>query len=118
MSVKDDVLFLLRSKEWVYAGDCERLFPPGTEGHLSWPQRMRQLRAEGHRIIKRKKAGTKHTFEYKLLSGEPPLPEHESAIARDNLLRETEVNMVELAKSVCGIDRKAFEKRGQMAWIP
>jgi hypothetical protein len=71
MSVKSQVLELLKSKEWVNASDFERVFPPRTEGHLSWGQRMRELRAEGFVISKRLKAETKHTFEYKLLH-EPP----------------------------------------------
>lgn len=70
MSVKSEVLDLLQRKAWVSVSDFESIFPPGTEGHLSWGQRMRELRAEGMRIDKRLKVGSKHTFEYSLIKPE------------------------------------------------
>ena len=71
MSVKSQVLDLLKSKEWVSVEDFERIFPSKTEGHLSWGQRMRSLREDGLVITKRKKANCPHTFEYKLLNNPP-----------------------------------------------
>ena len=71
MSVKSQVLELLKSKVWVSCDDFERLFPPKTEGHLSWAQRMRELRTEGFVIHKRPKENCKHTWEYSLIQGQP-----------------------------------------------
>lgn len=71
MPVKTRVLELLQSKDWVSCEDFERLFPPKTEGHLSWGQRMRELRAEGCRIDKRLKIGCSHTWEYSLITEKP-----------------------------------------------
>jgi hypothetical protein len=68
MSVEIKVLALLNNKEWVSAEDFELVFPPKTEGHLSWPQRLRGLRKLGYRIIKRRKYV--HTFEYHLIQPE------------------------------------------------
>jgi len=65
-SVKSKVLDLLKSKEWVYCDDFEKIFPPKTEGHLSWAQRLRELRSEGFIITKRPKINCKHTWEYSL----------------------------------------------------
>lgn len=73
MSVRDIVLDLLQSKQWINAQDFEEALPPGTEGHLSWPQRLRGLRQEGFKVIKRKKEGTKHTWEYSILVEEKQL---------------------------------------------
>jgi hypothetical protein len=72
MSVKSEVLNLLREKEWVSVEDFELLFPPKTEGHISWGQRLRELRTDGYIIIKRRKENCKHTFEYHLVSYTPP----------------------------------------------
>lgn len=55
MSVENQVLELLRSKEWVYVDDFEKLFPKGIEGHQSFMQRLRGLRELGYIIDKRKK---------------------------------------------------------------
>lgn len=71
MSVKDQVLSLLQCKEWVSCAEMELLFPPGTEGHLSWSQRLRSLREDGLTIEKRLKAGSKHTWEYHLVKPQP-----------------------------------------------
>ena len=90
MSVKDEVLFLLRDRDWVSVEDFEKIFPPKAEGHLSWGQRLRQLRSEGYKIIKRKKTDCKHTYEYKLVT--EPRTEPESIIIRDNLAREKVIN--------------------------
>ena len=75
-SVKDQVFSLMQQKEWVSVEDFEQIFPAKTEGHQSWPQRMRDLRIEGYRIIKRKKANCLHTWEYHLIMPQPiPSPE-------------------------------------------
>jgi hypothetical protein len=101
MSVKDEVLFLLRDRDWVYVKDFETLFPAGVEGHQSWPQRLRELRKEGYRIIKRRKANCKHTFEYKLET-ESRTP-HEELTARVHLAEETRVNYKECGKQLAFI---------------
>ena len=100
MSVKDEVLFLLRDRDWVYVEDLERLFPPKTEGHLSWGQRLRQLRTEGHRIIKRKKENFKHTWEYRLVGPAESHTPHEELAARLHLQEETKVNYREVGKQM------------------
>lgn len=111
MSVKDEVLFLLRDRDWVSVEDFEKLFPPKTEGHISWGQRLRQLRSEGYRIIKRRKTDCKHTFEYHLQPNELPHTEHEEITARNNLITETRINEQ-------AVSRKAFqEKSGQYAFL-
>jgi hypothetical protein len=96
MSVKDEVLYLLRDRDWVSCEDFELLFPPKTEGHLSWGQRLRQLRTEGYKIIKRRKYG--HTFEYHLQTEKDT--ELESQLRHHNLLAE----------------RQPFETKGQFAF--
>lgn len=119
MSVENQVLELLRSKEWVYVDDFEILFPPKTEGHQSFMQRLRGLRKLGYVIDKRKKENCPHTFEYRLvnfrlpdanrefqmknrskmfrhdlchLRPEPPRDEHSEALAHNNLAQETKIN--------------------------
>jgi len=72
MSVKSQILSLLICKEWVDVSHFEILFPPGTEGHQSWPQRLRELREDGYQIDKRLKAGSQHTYEYRLHRAEKP----------------------------------------------
>lgn len=90
MSVKDEVLFLLRDKDWVSVEDFEKLFPPKTEGHLSWGQRLRELRTDGYRIIKRKKEDCKHTFEYHLVTEKKT--SIEEITARNDYTLETTIN--------------------------
>jgi hypothetical protein len=59
----------------------ELLFPPGTEGHLSWSQRLRSLREDGYTIEKRLKDGSKHTFEYHLQKQQPTYKEVNKQLA-------------------------------------
>ena len=63
LSVSDIVLDLFKRKKWVCVEDFEQLFPPKTEGHMSWGQRKRDLHKK-YTIIKRKKANCPHTWEY------------------------------------------------------
>jgi hypothetical protein len=109
ISVKDEVLALLRSKEWVSVDDFERIFPPKTEGHLSWGQRKRELHKE-YTILKRRKENCKNTWEYHLVENEPPRTELEEMTAQANLTEETRINEK-------AVDRLAFEKNGQLAWL-
>ena len=97
MSVKDEVLYLLRDRVWVSAEDFEKIFPPKAEGHLSWGQRLRQLRSEGYKIIKRRKENCKHTFEYHLVSEEPLSTEQEEITKAHNLSVETKINEKQLS---------------------
>lgn len=92
MSVKNEVLFLLRNKDWVDVSDFERLFPPGTQGHMSYGQRLRELRSEGHIIIKRLKLNSMHTFEYHLVTEEPPRSANEQSLADNFHKQEEDIN--------------------------
>ncbi len=92
MSVKSDVLDLLKNKAWCSPEDFEKLFPVKTEGHLSYLQRLRELRSDGYKIIKRIKENCKHTFEYSLIEPEPPRTEQEEITARANFLNEDRIN--------------------------
>ena len=79
MTVQEQVLAILKSKEWVGSNEIELLFPQGVEGHYSWPQRLRGLREAkngGYTIIPRTKVGTKHLTEWHLELPEPTFKEN------------------------------------------
>lgn len=86
MSVKTKVLAKLQSQEWTTSGEFEDMFPKGKPGHLSWDQRLRDIRkemvAKKGDVASRKKSG--NTWEYKLINPEPPRTEHEETIAEHN----------------------------------
>ena len=73
MSVEIQVLSKLKSQEWTTSAEIEAMFPPGTPGHFSWPQRLRGLRDQGYIVTRRIKEGTKNLSEWhiKELNHEP-----------------------------------------------
>ena len=90
-TVKDKVLALLKSKEWVSIEDFEKLFPPKTEGHMSWGQRKRDLH-KIYKIIKRKKFGCPHTWEYHLIEPERTRTENQQAVVRNNFIQDEQTH--------------------------
>jgi len=71
MSVSKIVLEILKSKEWVSNTELEDMFPKGTKGHYSWPQRLRGLRDKGFIITRRIKEGTQNLSEWHLAENAP-----------------------------------------------
>lgn len=121
-NVTDKVLDLFRSKEWICVEDFECLFPPKTEGHMSWGQRKRDLHKK-YTIIKRKKANCPHTWEYSLtdcwqkavLAPKEAQGEAQTPVLIGNALPAQ--SQPEAPKSP-EIAKPAFmDKQGQMAWI-
>jgi hypothetical protein len=72
----------------------------GSKGQLSWSQRLREIRKDliakgGDLTCKELKQGI---YLYKVIMPEPPPTEHEEIIIRENLARETVVNLKQINK--------------------
>jgi hypothetical protein len=103
MSIKSNILNYLKEGKTLTALEALRLF-----GTMNLRNRISELRATGKyniqdRTIHNKENG-KHYSEY-WLSDEPVKTEHEEMISESNLHTEEKIN------------RQAFEKNGQMAFI-
>ena len=79
MTVQEKVLAMLKAKVWTTSGEFEDAFPKGTPGHMSWDQRLRDIRkemvAKGGDVLSRIHSGK--TWEYRLIEPDatPLLPE-------------------------------------------
>ncbi len=93
MSVEKIVLGKLKSQEWVSNSELEDMFPKGTKGHYSWPQRLRGLRDKGYEIIRRTKLGTNNLSEWHLVDNEPLPTEQEEILIHHNLGEEKKINL-------------------------
>lgn len=106
MSAKSKIWqFLLDKGEATNAQIAD--FMRGSKGQLSWGQRLRELRQElqakgGDLTCREIKTGI---YLYKVIMPEPPHTDLESSIIHSNLIEESKIN------------RKAFEQKGQMAFL-
>jgi len=65
-TVKDKVLKILKESDYITLADLRRHFMDTEAGSQSCDRYLRFLKFDGFNIVKRKKEGSKNTWEYRL----------------------------------------------------